>query len=66
MSSSMSWVEKKENRYMAGMLAGATTVGVALGYAFLPGEWEIARRVIAGAVFGLWCAMLVLCGRLYL
>ena len=27
---------------------------------------EVARRLIAGGVFGLWCAMLVLAGRLYL
>lgn len=62
----MSWVEKKENRYMAGMLVGATLLCIVLGYVFLPAEWHWFRRSLAGGIFGLWCAMLVLCGRLYL
>lgn len=60
----MSWADRKKP-YVIGMLTGAVVLGSGLGYYFFT-DWEVARRLIAGGVFGLWCAMLVLAGRLYL
>ena len=61
----MSWADKKKP-YVIGMLIVAAAIGGVLGYEFLSQDWAVFRRVFAGGMFGTWCAMLVLGGRLYL
>jgi uncharacterized membrane protein len=42
----------KAHPVITGLMVGCTLVGAALGYAYLSGEWSLARRIAAGAVGG--------------
>lgn len=49
---------------ITGVFATCIVVGAGLGIAFLPPEWALLRRALAGGVSGAGCALLVTATRI--
>jgi hypothetical protein len=50
---------------LAAILLGCTLGGVALGVHYLPEDWSLLRRGLAGAVAGAGTGLLITATRLY-